>query len=406
MAGIKAQSSGLTCAGLFAGVGGIELGLEHAGFETRFLCEWLPEARAVLERRFINAELCEDVNALVANPRYRLPDVDLVSAGFPCQDLSQCGRTAGIRGERSGLVDALLELLSRRKRGPRWLLLENVPFMLRLDRGLAMTHLTGCLEQLGFAWAYRVVDARSFGLPQRRERVVLLASRTEDPRSILFADEAGSNAPEEAEDDRPCGFYWTEGNRGLGWAYDSVPTLKAGSTVGIPSPPAIWLPAYDRFVAPRIDDAEAMQGFPRDWTSFAHTRPRLHDRLRWRLVGNAVPVPIAKWVGERIQRAGSFAASESRRLHPSEAWPTAAWGSAGARFVVDRSTWPVSTRWSGLAARYGADGRRLLDRPGLSARAASGFLGRIKRSPLRRGRDSRFTGALERFIETIDREAA
>jgi len=398
--------NGLACAGLFAGVGGIELGLERAGFETQFLCEWLHEARAVLSRRFPHAKIREDVNALVENPRYRLPSVDIISAGFPCQDLSQCGRTAGIRGERSGLVNSLLELLARRKRGPRWLLLENVPFMLRLDRGRAMSHLTRSLEDLGFTWGYRVVDARSFGLPQRRERVVLLASRTEDPRPILFADESGRKAPEEQEDDRPRGFYWTEGNRGLGWAFDAVPTLKAGSTVGIPSPPAIWLPAHDHVVTPRIDDAEAMQGFPRGWTSLAHTNPRLADRLRWRLVGNAVPVDIAQWVGSSITSPGTYQSLESRRMGSSDAWPTAAWGGKGSRFSVDRSTWPVSTPWKGLAARYGADGHRLLDRPHLSVRAASGFLGRIKRSSLRRGRDVRFIGSLERFIETLEHEAA
>lgn len=402
----RPNSNGLTCAGLFAGVGGIELGLEHAGFKAELLCEWLPEARAVLSRRFPDAQLRHDINELVENPRYRLPSVDVVSAGFPCQDLSQCGRTAGIRGERSGLVDALLELLARRKRGPRWLLLENVPFMLRLDKGRAMTHLTRALEDLGFSWGYRVVDARSFGLPQRRERVVLLASRTEDPRAILFADESGNGAPDEQEDDRPRGFYWTEGNRGLGWAFDAVPTLKAGSSVGIPSPPAIWLPAHHRVVTPRIDDAEAMQGFPRGWTSLAHTSPRLADRLRWRLVGNAVPVHIARWVGERLAAPGLFQTSDSRRMRSFDAWPNAAWGSKGTRFAVDRSAWPVSSRWTGLAARYGADGYRLLDRPALSVRAASGFLGRIKRSSLRRGRDERFIGSLERFIETIQHEAA
>lgn len=104
----------------------------------------------------------------------------MVSAGFPCQDLSQAGRTVGIDGSRSGLVDHAFRLV-RRTQGPRWLLLENIPFMLKLDRGRAMRHLTAELEDMGYRWAYRVVDTRAFGLPQRRQRVILLASRTEDP---------------------------------------------------------------------------------------------------------------------------------------------------------------------------------------------------------------------------------
>ena len=94
---------------------------------------------------------------------------ELLAGGFPCQDLSQAGPTRGIRGERSGLVDEAFRLL--RTHQLPWLLLENVPFMLQLHRGHALDHIVTALEELGYAWAYRVVDSRSMGLPQRRERV-------------------------------------------------------------------------------------------------------------------------------------------------------------------------------------------------------------------------------------------
>ena len=384
-----------TIAGLFAGIGGIELGLERAGFATTMQCEWLPEARAVLARRFPDARRCEDIRALASRAELRLPNVDVVAAGFPCQDLSQCGRTAGIRGAKSGLVDRLFELLARRQRGPRWVLLENVPFMLRLDRGRAMRHLTQSLEALDFAWAYRVIDARAFGLPQRRERVVLVASRSEDPRLVLLGQAAESRLPHDDPDDRPCGFYWTEGNSGLGWAIDSVPTLKAGSTIGIPSPPAIWLPAFDRIVTPTIEDAEAMQGLPRGWTSPA-SDAGVSERARWRLVGNAVPVPIAEWVGRRLLEPSQRLEAPAERLASSDPWPLAGFGARGQRFAVDLSTWPVCAPWRGLEARFGARGERLRTRPGLSRRAAGGFLGRIRRSSLRT--DDRFIPSLMRYV--------
>src|SRR5207244_1119711 len=126
-------------------------------------------------------------------------------------------------------------------RPPEWLCLENVPFMLQLDRGLAMRYLTSELGARGFSWAYRVVDTRAFGLPQRRKRVILLASRKHDPRAVLFAGDADRRSDPDPST-VACGFYWTEGIRGLGWAIDAIPTLKNGSTVGIPSPPAIRLP--------------------------------------------------------------------------------------------------------------------------------------------------------------------
>ena len=170
-----------TVVGLFAGVGGIEFGLHLAGYQSELLCEIDPAAQAVLRSHFPGVHLDGDVRRLVA-----LPKVEILAAGFPCQDLSQAGKTAGIGGSHSGLVEHVFRLLGTRGAAPRWLLLENVPFMLQLHQGKAMRFLVVELERLGYTWAYRVIDARAFGLPQRRQRVLLLASRTEDPREILF----------------------------------------------------------------------------------------------------------------------------------------------------------------------------------------------------------------------------
>src|SRR4029077_5683419 len=96
----------------------------------------------------------------------------------------------GIAGAQSGLVGEVFRLLKDEGRSPTWLLLENVPFMLQLDRGNAMRFLVYSLEAHGFNWAYRVVDTRAFGLPQRRLRVILLASKEHDPCDILFEGDA------------------------------------------------------------------------------------------------------------------------------------------------------------------------------------------------------------------------
>ena len=257
----------LSVVGLFAGIGGLEVGLGEQGWRTELFCEIDPAAAAVLKHHFPDVPLVKDVARLRGLPGA----TELVTAGFPCQDLSQAGRTLGISGERSGLVGHVFRLVRYRK-GPRWLLLENVPFMLKLDRGRAMLHLTTELEALGYRWAYRVVDARAFGLPQRRQRVMLLASRTEDPREVLFAGDAGAPTDDD-QDARACGFYWTEGVRGLGWAVDAVPTLKGGSTIGIASPPAIRRQRTREIVTPGITDAERLQGFDPDWTGLRSTFP-------------------------------------------------------------------------------------------------------------------------------------
>lgn len=122
----------LKVAGLFAGIGGFELGLLRAGHETVVLCENDPAAKAVLEARFPDIDIVPDVRDLRELPS----DTDMIAAGFPCQDLSQAGDTRGIKGARSGLVSDVFRLLETHE--VPWLLLENVPFMLQLGRGSAM----------------------------------------------------------------------------------------------------------------------------------------------------------------------------------------------------------------------------------------------------------------------------
>lgn len=372
--------------GLFAGIGGIELGLDEAGFETTLLCEIEPNAQRVLRAGFPGVQLVDDIREIES-----LPPVDLLAGGFPCQDLSQAGRTAGITGRNSGLVGEVLRLLAGPGPQPRWLLLENVPFMLQLDRGKAMRFLTTALAELGFMWAYRVVDARAFGLPQRRRRVVLVASRTEDPRSVLFAEDAG--VPEViSSDGLACGFYWTEGIRGLGWAIDAVPTLKGGSTIGIPSPPAIWMPNDGAIVLPDIRDAERLQGFPVDWT-VNDGLGRRSEGARWKLVGNAVSVPVSTWVGRSLRQPGIYSDSSRVALPETGSWPTAAWGRTGEAYAVSISEWPVREDYQHLA--------EFLDFPTtwLSARASAGFLSRARRGSLRF--EAGFLDAVEAHLDRV-----
>ena len=356
--------------GLFAGIGGIELGFRDAGYSTSLLCEIDEPAGRVLQVQMPDVPLHEDITTL-----QELPCCDVVTAGFPCQDLSQAGRTAGIGGNQSGLVEHVFRLLDRADPGPTWLLLENVSFMLSLDRGRAMTWLVEQLERRGFNWAYRVVDSLAFGLPQRRQRVLLLASRTMDPRPVLLNQATDPDIPQDHRDEYACGFYWTEGLRGLGWAIDSIPTLKGGSAIGIPSPPAIWNPGSEALVTPDIRDAERLQGFEADWTKPAEATPG-RGGSRWRLVGNAVSVPVAKWVGHRLTVTEDYDVSADLPIGTGR-WPRAAWGYSGARHSVETTMWPVSWPRPHLLDHLEFEPRLL------SARATAGFLDRANRGSLR-----------------------
>jgi DNA (cytosine-5)-methyltransferase 1 len=353
-------------AGLFAGIGGLELGLHQAGHETVIFSEnWAPAA-AVLAERFPLVPNIGDVRQIKSLPR-----IDILTAGFPCQDLSQAGRTEGISGAKSGLVDHVFRLIDRER--PNWVLLENVSFMLRLDGGSAMTRLASALEERGYRWAYRVVNSLSF-LPQRRERVFLLASLKDDPADVLFVDEAEPEFADTALETHAHGFYWTEGVRGLGWGPNCVPTLKNGSTIGIPSPPAILLPNGE-IVTPDIRDAERLQGFRANWTKPAERVGRAS--FRWALVGNAVTKPVASWVGKRLQRPAQYDRSRDSGFVKDDRWPRAARLDDGRRREVRISDYPT---WRPRPPLQ----EFLRHEPNLlSARATAGFLSRIERSSLR-----------------------
>ncbi|MBI4910998.1 MAG: DNA (cytosine-5-)-methyltransferase [Acidobacteria bacterium] len=360
------SGTSLKSVGLFAGIGGFELGLAKAGHEITHLCEIDPAAQAVLRKRFDAVKVDEDIRRISRLPK----GTELVAAGFPCQDLSQVGQARGMSGEKSGIVSHVFRLLATNR--VQWVLLENVPFMLHLDRGAAIHYVTGQLEALGYSWAYRTVDTRSFGLPQRRARVFLLAGLDEDPWRKLFHDGVPSMEAR-TEKAPPCGFYWTEGNRGIGWAPNAIPTLKGGSGLGIPSPPAIWL-RDGSIVTPEIRDAERVQGFAADWTKPAES---VGGRgIRWRLVGNAVTTRVSEWLGASLADGYGPEPGGLRALGTRDLWPAAAMGQNGERFEVRASKWPVRRNPKSIEDFLCYEPRAL------SHKAASGFWQRLKASNL------------------------
>jgi DNA (cytosine-5)-methyltransferase 1 len=370
-------------AGLFAGIGGFELGMQRSGHSAELFCDILPASRAVLGRWFPEVEFRDDITRLRSLPS----SIDLLCAGFPCQDLSQAGKAAGLEGERSGLISEVFRLLSRR-RVPN-LVIENVPFMLQLNGGNAMRAIVDELERRGYRWAYRVVDSLGFGVPQRRERVFLVASRVLDPSEVLLTDDNPFPRPKTALGSVAHGFYWTEGLGGLGWAVNAVPTLKNGSTIGIPSPPAVLFPD-GRLLKPGIEDAERLQGFDAGWTEPAeHVGKRSG---RWGLVGSAVTVPVAEWVGSRLSKPGSYDSSRDTEFPMSGKAPRAARFDGKRRSAVTISADPIGRIAPPLASF-------LLDVTGqqlLSVKATRGFLERTRRAKLRF--EPGFIEAVERHL--------
>jgi DNA (cytosine-5)-methyltransferase 1 len=231
------------------------------------------------------------------------------------------------------------------KSKPEFFVLENVANLLRIDRGEAMRLLLATIESLGYRWAYRLVDTRGFGIPQRRQRVIVLASRgAVSPEDVLLQP-----GPRPKHDDEPLepqvtkayGFYWTEGRRGVGWTQNAVPTIKGGSGLGIPSPPAVYVTRRGFAGTPSVEDGERLQGFEPGWTKVEVDGQPVKLGTRWKMVGNAVSVPVSRWIGDRL--AAEFHDSMKLRvatapMDRSRPLPQAAFGSNGVWFTSDVST--------------------------------------------------------------------
>jgi DNA (cytosine-5)-methyltransferase 1 len=158
-------------ASFFSGVGGLDLGFERAGIETVSVSEIDPYANTVLAERFPDAPNLGSITEVEAND---IPEADIWSGGFPCQDLSVAGKRAGFSGKRSSLAFTFLDLVEQRR--PRWLVLENVPGLFSSNQGRDFLRLLSEMDELGYSVAWRTLDARYFGVAQRRRRVFIVAS--------------------------------------------------------------------------------------------------------------------------------------------------------------------------------------------------------------------------------------
>lgn len=160
------MSGRLTVLDCFAGIGGFSLGLERTGgFETVGFIELDPFCRQVLAKHWPEVPQHDDITTY----DFRPGEADVVTGGFPCQDISQAGTRTGLAGERSGLWRELLRAV--RLVRPRYAILENVAAL--LDRG--MGEVLGDLAAAGYGAQSDRISACELGAPHTRDRVFIVA---------------------------------------------------------------------------------------------------------------------------------------------------------------------------------------------------------------------------------------
>ena len=258
---------------------------------------------------------------------------DLLVGGTPCQSFSVAGKRGGTNDIRGRLMYAYLGIVEKYK--PRWVLWENVPGVLSSGNGFDFASFVAGLEQCGYGWAYRVLDAQYFGVPQRRRRVFVvghIGNRTDLAAKVLLEPESlcrnfmpSKEAGKEIAGTLTSGF----GARGLdmdgiasgqyaiddsavfcessfGGYQDGVGTLRSsGGANGYGSENLAVRKMRVRRLTPV--ECERLQGFPDNWTRIAwrgKSAEQCPDAPRYKAIGNSMAVPVMRWIGERMGKVG------------------------------------------------------------------------------------------------------
>lgn len=177
---------------LFAGVGGLDLGLERSGWECVGQVEIDKHCTAVLDRHWPNVPKHDDVQTAKEwwDHVGSAGSVDAVVGGFPCQDVSKAGRGAGLAGKRSGLFFDAVEFAQHV--GARVILLENVPGLLGSNGGEDFAVVLETLVEAGYGHIeWRVVDSQHFGVAQRRNRLYIVAVSGDWRGPLILSESEG-----------------------------------------------------------------------------------------------------------------------------------------------------------------------------------------------------------------------
>jgi DNA (cytosine-5)-methyltransferase 1 len=297
----------LTVGSVFAGIGGIDLGLTNAGdFSTRWYSETDSAALRVMQAHYPDAGSLGDVRFL---SKHATP-VDVLVGGPPCQDISTANASGrkGLKGARSGLFHAYMALVETIT--PRWVVMEQVPGLMTSNNGNDLFTVLAAFERQGYEVAGVTADSLAY-VAQRRRRLVFVAHRhvraaarallplTQDGAGHLGAKLTTREAPARRAADSPLVYRKSRRAQSVNdpetWVSAWYCNTLTHNDRGESRATVIVLDKHGR---PRVMtpvEWERAHGFPDDWTALAGS-----DSDRYRLLGNAVSPPVAERVGAGI----------------------------------------------------------------------------------------------------------
>jgi DNA (cytosine-5)-methyltransferase 1 len=188
---------------LFAGLGGMRLGLEQACtiLELPYQCVFTSEVKspaiATYEDNFKNSDIQGDITKIAADD---LPNFDILLAGFPCQPFSSAGNRQGFLDTRGTLFFEIERILEAKH--PQGFILENVEGLVKHDQGRTLETIIVKLEQLGYSVTWKVLDAQNFGIPQERRRIYIVGSH-DQAISLDFGSGVRNSLESILEKDQP-----------------------------------------------------------------------------------------------------------------------------------------------------------------------------------------------------------
>lgn len=285
-----------TFADLFCGIGGFHLAAASLGLKCVYACDTDSAARDAYEANF---GLRPDGDIRRANPS-DLPRFDLLCAGFPCQPFSIIGERKGLSDPRGALFFEIVRIAKAKR--PAAIVLENVKQLVTLRGGQVVKRIAGDLQALGYQVDYRVLNALDFGLPQKRERVLIVATRKrfdsfpwptrktpmeplakvleKKPDARHFASDKVRRARRAAHKSLCRPGVWHENKGGNVSSHPFSCALRAGASHNY------LLVNGERRLTPR--EMLRLQGFPEQFKIVCA------DSQTRKQAGNAVPVPLAR----------------------------------------------------------------------------------------------------------------